>query len=361
VSRVAIAEPVDIVDPSGARGSMPLSPAGHVALFVRALHAPAAAALRQQARGPGLVEACAVTRGRDRRPRPHRSGEREQFYHCGNIAALQALASATRAAGRECWCSVLPRTEAVAGGKAVPGGIVLWADVDTRGTLWRARALRERLPLRLVVESGGASDPSEPRWHLYLVASRWLDAHELEAANARLAELLGGDRVGDRGRLMRLPGTRNVKGGRPGRWCRVVACDLHAPAVDVESVVGALPDHAPRPTRSVRDASKRSPRSRLDELTPREWFALLEPDRPITEYGYAHCPLHDDHIPSLKLYDEPGDGWYCWACARGGDVIEYAAWRWYGQSNRGLDAPGFRALVARLHSEIGVHAAPGAA
>ena len=140
-----------------------------------------------------------------------------------------------------------------------------------------------------------------------------------------------------------------------------MACDLHAPALDVESVVGALPDDAPPPPASARDAAPRSRPSALDELAPREWFALLEPDRPISEYGYARCPLHDDHIPSLKLYDEPRDGWYCWACARGGDVIEYAAWRWHRQSSRGLDASAFRALIARLHSELGVDAAARAA
>jgi hypothetical protein len=361
VSRAAIAEPVDLVDPTGARRATRLSPAGHVALFVRALHAPGAAALRQQAHDDGLVEAVAVTRGRDGRPRPHRSGGPEQFHRCGDIAALQALARATRAAGQECWCSVLPRSEPVAGGKPVVGGTVLWADVDTPGTLWRARAVRERLAVRLVVESGGAADPTEPRWHLYLVASRWLRADEIEAANARLAELLGGDRVGDRGRLMRLPGTRNLKGGRPGRWCRVVACNLHAPALDVASVVGGLPDHAPQPPGSTQVAATRSRPTGLEDLAPRQWFALLEPDRPISEYGYAQCPLHDDHVPSLKLYDEPRDGWYCWACARGGDVIEYAAWRWHGHSSRGLDAPGFRALIARLAIELGVHAARRAA
>jgi hypothetical protein len=353
VSRVAIAEPVDVVDPSGARRAIALSPAGHVALFVRALHAPAAAALRQQARAPGLVEACAVTRGRDGRPRPHRSGEPEQFHRCGDIAALQALARTTRAGGQECWCSVLPRTEAMAGGKAVPGGSLLWADVDTPGTLWRARALRDRVPVRLVVESGGAANPSELRWHLYLAASRWLAVAELEAANARLADLLGGDRVGDRGRLMRLPGTRNLKAGPPGRWCRVVACDLHAPAIDVESVVGALVDHAARPTRSARDAPPRARRSALDEFAPREWFALLEPDRPVSEHGYARCPLHDDHVPSLKLYDEARDGWYCWACARGGDLVEFGAWVWYGRPARELEPSAFRGLIDRLQRELG--------
>src|SRR4051794_36531593 len=127
----AIAEPVNLVDPTGVRQAIRLSPAGHVALFVRALHAPGAAALRGRTGDPGLVEACAVTRGRDGRPRPHRSGEPGQFHRCGDLAALQALAGAARAAGRECWCSVLPRSEPVPGGKAVAGGTVLWADVDT--------------------------------------------------------------------------------------------------------------------------------------------------------------------------------------------------------------------------------------
>ena len=247
---------------------------------------------------------------------------------------------------------MLPRSQAVAGGKAVPGGTLLWADVDTPGTLWRARALRERLPVRLAVESGGAADPTESRWHLYMLASRWLCAAELETANVRLATLLGGDRVGDRGRLMRLPGTRNLKAGRPGRWCRVVACDLHASALEVESVVGDLLDHAPQPPASRHVASTRSRPTGLDDLAPRQWFALLEPDRPISEYGYARCPLHDDHIPSLKLYDEPPDGWYCWACARGGDIIEYAAWRWDGQSSRSLDPARFRALITRLKAAL---------
>jgi hypothetical protein len=309
----------------------------------------------------GLIEACAVTRGADGHPRPHRSGRRREFHRCSDVAALQAVAQATRAAGQECWCSVLPRTEPVAGGKAVPAGSVLWADVDTPGALWRARALRERIPVRLVVESGGASDPREARWHLYLTVSRWLPADELEAANARLAELLGGDRVGDRGRLMRLPGTRNLKGGRPGRWCRVVACDLHAAPLDLDAIVGPLPERSPRRAPSARNAARSASRARLEDLAPREWFARLEPDRPVTEFGYARCPLHDDHVPSLKLYAEPRDGWYCWACARGGDLIEYAAWGWHGRSGRDLEASEFRELIARLRAHLGGRATARAA
>jgi DNA primase len=38
--------------------------------------------------------------------------------------------------------------------------------------------------------------------------------------------------------------------------------------------------------------------------------------------GWIVCPLHNDHHPSLKLY--PNDrGWYCFACAQGGSVIDF--------------------------------------
>jgi hypothetical protein len=175
---------------------------------------------------------------------------------------------------------------------------------------------------------------------MYLAVSRWLAPDEVEAANARLAELLGGDRVGDRGRLMRLPGTRNLKGGAPGRFCRVVACDLHAPALELDAVVGTLPAQRPVASSPGRAPGRRI-NARLDEIAPRAWFAALEPDRPISDFGYAHCPLHDDHVPSLKLYDEARDGWYCWACARGGDILEYAAWRRFGRRSRDLASTEF--------------------
>ena len=38
--------------------------------------------------------------------------------------------------------------------------------------------------------------------------------------------------------------------------------------------------------------------------------------------GMARCPFHDDHHPSLRLYD---DHIYCFACASHGDVIDLTA------------------------------------
>jgi hypothetical protein len=346
-----IAEPADVVDPAGRRHRLTLTPAGHVALFARALHAAQAGEVRRRTGAAALVECCAVERGADGRPRPHRSGHPANFPACGNVPALQALAAAARQAARECWCSPLARTAAVAGGRSVPGGRIVWADADTPDAVAGARELARTVPVRLAVESGGAADPAERRLHLYLLADRWLDPDELEAANAALAARLGSDRVGDRGRLMRLPGTRNLKAGRPGRWCRILAGDLHAAGVELPRIVGDRPLRPPARTPS-RGNGTRPPGGAFDGLAPRDWFAALEPDRPISRYGYARCPLHDEEIPSLKLYERPQDGWYCWGCGRGGDLIEYAAWRLHRRPARDLDRARFGELERWLQAAL---------
>ena len=46
--------------------------------------------------------------------------------------------------------------------------------------------------------------------------------------------------------------------------------------------------------------------------------------------GWAVCPFHDDTRPSLKVYP---DGFYCFVCGAGGDVISFVA-RLDGVSNR---------------------------
>jgi hypothetical protein len=235
----------------------------------------------------------------------------------------------------------------------VPGGRLVWADADTAAAVVQARELARTVPVRLAVESGGAGDASERRLHLYLMADRWLDPDELEAANAALAERLGSDRVGDRGRLMRLPGTRNLKSAAPGRWCRILAADLHAPGIDLRPIVGDVALRPPSRPAPPRNGIRRPAGGPLEALAPREWFAALEPDRPITRYGYARCPLHDEEIPSLKLYDAPGEGWYCWGCGRGGDLIEYAAWRLHGRPARQLDGPRFAELQDWLRARLG--------
>jgi hypothetical protein len=349
--------PVALLDPLGHRQDLVLTPGGHVALFVRAIHAPQIADLSSHTGRPGLIEACRVRREPGGKPRPDRGAERSLFASMGDVAALQQIARSTRDANQECWVSVCGRPAPQPGGAAVPGGRVLWADCDTPQAIDAARKLVRRVPVRLLVESAGARDPGERRRHLYLLANRWLGAEELEAANARLAELLGSDRVGDRGRLMRLPGTVNRKGGSPGRLCRIVACDLHSPGVDLDDLLGAPVAVTPRPKPAPKPTAFGRPAGPLPAVSmpAREWFALLEPDRPVNRHGYARCPLHDDTTPSLKLYDPPQDGWYCWGCARGGDLVEYLAWRRHGRRARDLDARAWQ----QLRNELEQHTTPG--
>ena len=44
----------------------------------------------------------------------------------------------------------------------------------------------------------------------------------------------------------------------------------------------------------------------------------LRPNR----MGFCNCPVHGEKTGSMKLYAEPGRGWYCFGCHHGGDVIK---------------------------------------
>ena len=39
--------------------------------------------------------------------------------------------------------------------------------------------------------------------------------------------------------------------------------------------------------------------------------------------GFAACPFHYEKTPSLRIYDEPERGFYCFGCHEGGDVIRF--------------------------------------
>ena len=286
----AIDTPATVVDPAGRRHALRLSPAGHVALFARALHLHQPGEVRRRAGAAALVEAVTVARDQDGRVHPRRSEHPGNFPACGNVAALQAIAADRPPGGPRVLVLAARPHRARAGRRTVPGGRLLWADADTPDAVARPASSRRSVPLRLVVESGGATDPGERRLHLYLLADRWLDPDELEAANAALAERLGSDRVGDRGRLMRLPGTRNLKSGRPGAGAGSSPATCTTPA-------STSPDRR-RPS-ALRTADRRAARrgngsrpraGALDALVPREWFAVLEPDREITALRLRALP-----------------------------------------------------------------------
>jgi len=52
--------------------------------------------------------------------------------------------------------------------------------------------------------------------------------------------------------------------------------------------------------------------------------------------GKLRCLFHDDRTPSLHVYPEPGRGWYCFGCGRGGSIFDLAALL-SGRETRGRD------------------------
>ena len=69
-------------------------------------------------------------------------------------------------------------------------------------------------------------------------------------------------------------------------------------------------------------------------LAPRLYVERLLSE-PVGRSGKVHCPFHADDTPSLHVYQEPGRGWYCFGCGRGGSVYDLAALLWGRTDTRG--------------------------
>lgn len=58
--------------------------------------------------------------------------------------------------------------------------------------------------------------------------------------------------------------------------------------------------------------------SRISMLEITEKYGL-EVDRS----GFAKCPFHADDKPSMKVYEQKGKGFFCFACNKGGSIITF--------------------------------------
>ena len=171
---------------------------------------------------------------------------------------------------------------------------------------------------------------------------------ELERANRRLVHHLGGDpRCVDAARILRPPQTLNHK-HQPPAPVELIALD---PARDYELDELARRARGPaRPPPARSTTAPREPRHPLDRallaIPAAEYVRALagrEPDRA----GKVACPFHDDHRPSLQLYDD--GSWYCFACRAGGTIYDFAARLW-DQPTKGR---AFIELRERLARELG--------
>ncbi len=81
-----------------------------------------------------------------------------------------------------------------------------------------------------------------------------------------------------------------------------------------------------RPRRLSREVSSCRGRDVLDTIPPPVYFEALTGE-PVPASGRVSCPLpdHEDRHPSCHVYPDPGRGWYCFACGRGGTALDLAA------------------------------------
>ncbi len=243
----------------------------------------------------------------------------QRFIPAGHRALAAELITSL---GRhtDVYVGVLPRWRRAGGRGAVVGdGRTVWVDLDSERA---ARALEPVEPSpSLCVSSGGPG-----HLHAYWALRRAVPPAEIERANRRLAWALGGDLSStDAARILRPPQT--LHHGRGQTPVRLMAEGPREPC-RLEELVGRLPDPpAARIPPRTRRSSRRSGGDWLLELAPQRYVSVLTGQR----VGRSHkvrCPLHPDKTPSLHVYDDPAQGWYCFGCGRGGTVYDLAGGLW---------------------------------
>ena len=88
------------------------------------------------------------------------------------------------------------------------------------------------------------------------------------------------------------------------------------------------------------------PSDPLRLIPPPVYFERLTGLR-VGRSGKLRCLFHDDRSPSLHVYREPGRGWYCFGCGRGGSIYDLAALLW-GRETRGRDFSELRRELVEL-------------
>jgi hypothetical protein len=261
-------------------------------------------------------------------------GMRTHFFELDDLGGAEATIAHDRAVS-DVYVGVLPRVRP-RGTRAdlVREASVLWADCDTNGATAGLNAF-EPAP-SIIVASG-----THANRHAYWLLDRPVDLDTIEAANRRLAYLLGADaRCADAARILRPPSLNHKH--QPPRAVRLLRC-APTSVYRVEHVVGRV-DPA-RPTarqRAVDDPDV------LRRIEPRHYFAVLA-DIEVPQHRKVRCPFHDDRTPSLHVYEDAKRGWYCFGCGHGGSIYDFAALLW----GYGTHGPHFVALRSELLTVLG--------
>lgn len=249
-----------------------------------------------------------------------RSGMGQRFH---SVSVLGRLVESIVAlsAQTDVYVGVLPRRRR-GGGRAdlIEHAGVVWVDCDTGESVGALRAFRP-WPAMVVASS------AENR-HAYWFLTEPASLDMIERTNRRIALALGADvRCSDPARILRPGGSVNRKRAEP----EAVRLLYLAPAerVSVADLDRVLPAD-PSPPEPV--IPPRRPRvgvgDPLEAIPPPVYVEQLTGQR-VGRSGKIRCPFHhEDRTPSLHVYAEPEQGWYCFGCGRGGTIYDLASLLW---------------------------------
>lgn len=248
---------------------------------------------------------------------------------------------------RDVFVGVIPRRWHRGGRRDLVAEVALvWADCD--GPTSSAALERFEPAPSMVVASGTGSN-----CHAYWLLAEPVPLNVVERTNRQLARALMADvRSCDAARILRPAGTTNWK-TRPPAAVRTVSFGCAA-RVDLLELQCGLPHVAEPPTRGGERAfAGRSLRSDpLLEIAPREYVERLT-GRVVRHDRKMLCPFHEDHEPSLHVFDEKARGWFCFGCGRGGSIYDFAGLLW-GRGLRGAEFLRLRTeLLAVFSGDVG--------
>jgi hypothetical protein len=287
----------------------------------------------------GLIEVVRATRDADGQLRMRSRRDPAGYLEAEHGAAgVVALAAKARGRGEEVFACPVPKDAPEPGRCSAARGRVVWVDIDGVCDRDAVESLAELRP-HLICHSGGGL-------HAYWRLGEAVEPDRLEALNRRLCVLAGGDRACfDRGRIMRLAGSYN---GRRQRWCRLLMVDRSRPAVDPARLAERVEDPDPPPPPPTERPSRRRD-DPLEAIAPPDYFRALCGVHVEPTGGDIRCPLpgHEDQYASCHVYAEPGRGFWCFGCRRGGgatDLVSLLDWGPCGRELRG-------AAFAKAHAE----------
>jgi hypothetical protein len=246
------------------------------------------------------------------------SGMGQRFHRVSLLGRLVESIVAL-SARTDVYVGVLPRRRR-GGGRAdlIEQAGVVWADCDTGESV---RALRAFRPWPAMVVASSAQNR-----HAYWFLAEPASLDVIERTNSRMALALGADvRCSDPARILRPGGSVNRKRAVP-EPVRLLYLEP-AERVSVADLDRVLPPEPAPPEPVIRSRPRIARSDPLETIAPPVYVEQLTGQR-VGRSGKIHCPFHEDRTPSLHVYDDPGRGWYCFGCGRGGTIYDLASLLW---------------------------------